>query len=137
MILSPEEKMEMENQLNIFYEAVRSIASPYFKKYGYSCRIIRGRTTVSFEKKINNKYMQIFYTSELKIRFKCFHINYFSQTVVPDNEHPNDNWDYNNDSELINTIKKSIEIIEGNRIIPIWEEQFTAMINRNNNEVKK
>jgi hypothetical protein len=51
MIRAAKDKIEFENQINIFYETIRVIAGPYFEKYGFSCKVYRGKTTASFEKK--------------------------------------------------------------------------------------
>jgi hypothetical protein len=123
-------KEEQKNQLNIFYDVTCNIAGPYFKNFGFICKVYRGRTTVSFEKIIENKTMQIFFTSELRLGFKRFHINYFTDIIVPDDKYPNKNWSYEDKNELENCIKKSLEIIENQKKIPIWESRFHFVINQ-------
>jgi hypothetical protein len=117
-------KMEQQNQLDIFYDVTRSIAVPYFEKHGFICKVYKGRTTVSFEKKIENKIMQIYFTSQLKLGLKRFHINFFTDVVVPDDNYPNNHWTYDNKNELEQCIKKSIEIIDTRNLISVWESRF-------------
>jgi hypothetical protein len=108
-------KEDQKVQLDIFYDVTRNIADPYFKRLGFNCKVYRGRTTVSFEKMMGNKTMQIFFTSELRLGFKRFHINYFADVVVPDEKYPNKNWSYEDKNELENCIKKALEIIENQK----------------------
>jgi hypothetical protein len=80
--------------------------------------------------------MQIFFTSELKLGLKRFHINYFTDFVVPDDNYPNDHWTYVTKDELESCIRKVVEIIDIRGLISIWESRFCKKQSKTNNTVE-
>lgn len=114
--------------LEEFFKNVDEIAKPYFEKFNYRRRRLKGRSIVLFEKTIRGSTVAVDYFCYIRYGMRAFRVTFNSlrlylHTIVRDDTSDADEpWKYEDVQQLRTLLSESIRRIDEQRLLQAEEE---------------
>jgi tetrahydromethanopterin S-methyltransferase subunit G len=124
----PDKELVKKN-LDEFFKSVDEVIKPYFDRFGYKKKILRGRGKILFEKVIGKNLVTIDYSSYVMYNIKGFTIRFSSvhkylyAIKMDESLSADDPWKYDNEEDLKRLLSESIKKIDGQRLLQTEEER--------------